>query len=94
MAMHMSNEDLISAFLKTIPKYCKNRELAIEMGIIKGDRSRLPTLIGNVIPHLLLSMDMKEHGDMIAQHTIANMNMGLHPSLTPQNPGKWQQCER
>jgi hypothetical protein len=34
----MSNEDQISAFLKTIPKDCKNSELLIAKGIIEGDR--------------------------------------------------------
>jgi hypothetical protein len=44
-------EDQITAFLKTIPKDCKNGELLIAKGIIEGDRSRFPTLVGNVIPH-------------------------------------------
>ena len=48
----MSNEDQISAFLKTIPKDCKNGDLLIAKGIIEGDRSRFPTLVGNVIPML------------------------------------------
>ena len=34
MAMHMSNEDQISAFLKTIPKDCKNAEL---MSLLLGN---------------------------------------------------------
>ena len=46
MAMRMSSEDQISMFLKTIPKECKNIELMIAKGIIEGDRTRFPTLIG------------------------------------------------
>ena len=37
LAMPMSAEDQISAFLKTIPKDCKNGELMIAKGIIEGD---------------------------------------------------------
>jgi len=35
----MSNKDQMSAFLKTIPKDCKNSKLLIAKGIIEGDRS-------------------------------------------------------
>jgi hypothetical protein len=35
--MQMLAEDQISAFLKTIPKDCKNGELLITKGIIDGD---------------------------------------------------------
>ena len=48
LATRMSNEDQISAFLKTIPKDCKNSNLLIAKGIIEGDRSHFPTLVGNV----------------------------------------------
>ena len=51
-ATGMSKEDKISSFLKTIPKTEKHSELGIAWGIIEGDRSRFPTLIGLVIPHL------------------------------------------
>ena len=54
LATCLSNMDQISAFLKTIPKDCKNSELLIAKGIIEGDRSQFPTLVGNVIPHLTL----------------------------------------
>ena len=37
LATPMSAEDQISAFLKTIPKDCKNGELLIAKGIIEGD---------------------------------------------------------
>jgi hypothetical protein len=70
----MSNEDQISAFLKTIPKDCKNSKLLIAKGIIEGDRSQFPTLVGNVIPHLTLSIVAKEHGAPAAKHTIANIS--------------------
>ena len=68
----MSNEDQISAFLKTIPNNCKNSELLIAKGIIEGDRSRLPILVGSVILHLTLSIEAKEHSVPAAKHTIAN----------------------
>ena len=42
MDTHLSNEELISTFLKTIPKDCKNSKLVITKGIIKGDRSWFP----------------------------------------------------
>jgi hypothetical protein len=71
-ATHMSNEDQISAFLKTIPKDYKNSKLLIAKGIIEGDRSRFLTLVGNVIPHLTLSIEAKEHGAPAAKCTIAN----------------------
>ena len=57
----MSAEDQISAFLETIPKDCKNGELLIAKGIIESDRSGFPTLVGNVIPHLTLSIDTNCH---------------------------------
>jgi hypothetical protein len=57
LATPLSVEDHISAFLKTTPKDCKNSELLIAKGIIEGDQSRFPTLVGNVIPHLTLSID-------------------------------------
>ena len=59
LATLLSGEDKISAFLKMIPKDCKNRELGISQGIIEGDRSWFPTLIGTVISHLSLSMSHK-----------------------------------
>lgn len=68
----MSNKDQISAFLRTIPKNCKNSKLLITKDIIEGDRSRFHTLIGNDIPHLTLSIEAKEHGAPAAKHTIAN----------------------
>jgi len=71
-ATHMSNEDQIGAFLKTIPKDCKNSKLLSAKGIIEGDRSRFPTLVGNVIPHLTLSIEAKEHSAPAAKCTIAN----------------------
>ena len=49
----MSQEDKIGAFLKMIPKNCKNSELGIAQGMIEGDRSWFPTLIDTVIPYLL-----------------------------------------
>ena len=70
--MPMSAEDQISAFLKTIPKDCKNGKLLIAKGIIEGDRSRFTTLVGNVILHLTLSIDSKEYGAPAAKRTIAN----------------------
>jgi hypothetical protein len=70
----MSNEEQISVFLKTIPKHCMNRELLITKGIIEGDRSRFPTLVGNIIPRLTLSIEAKEHGAPTAKGTIANMS--------------------
>ncbi len=82
-ATAMSAEDQISAFLKTIPKDCKNSELLIAKGIIEGDRSRFPTLVGNVIPHLTLSIESKEPGVSFAKRTIANTS-----SATGQDPEK------
>ena len=73
----MSNEDQISAFLKTIPKDCKNSELLITQGIIESDRSQFPILVGNVIPHLTLSIEAKEHSAPAAKGTIAN-NSYMH----------------
>jgi hypothetical protein len=68
----MSAEDQISAFLKTIPKDCKNGKLLIAKGIIEGDRFRFPTLVGNMIPHLTLFIDSKEYSVQAAKRTIAN----------------------
>ena len=72
LATCMSKEDKMSAFLKMIPKDCKNSELGITWGIIKGDRSWFPTLIGAVIPHLSLSIESREQGASDAKCTIAN----------------------
>jgi hypothetical protein len=83
LATPMSAEDQISAFLKTIPKDCKNSELLIAKGIIEGDRPRFPTLVGNVIPHLTLSIDTKEPGASAAKRTIANTS-----SASGQDPEK------
>jgi hypothetical protein len=66
----MLAEDQITAFLKTIPKDCKNGKLLITKGIIEGDQSRFPTLVGNVIPHLTLSIDTKEPGAQAAKCTM------------------------
>ena len=60
LATRLSNDDQISVFLNTIPKDCMNSELLIAKGIIEGDRSRFPTLVGNVIPHLTLSIEAKD----------------------------------
>ena len=54
----VSNKDQISAFLNIIPKDCKNK-LLIAKGIIEGDRSWFPTLVGNVIPHLTCPLKQK-----------------------------------
>ena len=89
LATAMSAEDQISAFLKTIPKDCKNGELLIAKGIIEGDRSRFPTLVGNVIPHLTLSIDTKEPGASVAKRTIANTS-----SVSGQDPGKRRRTGR
>ena len=68
----MFEEDKISAFLNTIPKDCKNSELGIDWGIIEGNRSQFPTLIGAIIPHLSLSIESQEWAEPDARHTIAN----------------------
>ena len=47
--------------------------LGIALGIIEGDRSWLPTLIGSVIPLLSLSIESCERGAPNAKHTIANV---------------------
>ncbi len=80
LATRMSEEDKISAFLKTIPKDCKTSELGIAWGIIKSDRSWFPTLIGAIIPHLSLSIESHEWGVSNAKRTIANThsNPGWH----------------
>jgi hypothetical protein len=70
----MLAEDQISVFLKTIPKDCKNSKLLIAKVIIEGDQSRFPTLVGNVIPHLTLSIDTTEFGAQAVKRTIANTN--------------------
>ena len=72
LATHMSKEDKISAFLKTIPKDCTNSELGIAQSIIEDDRSWFPTLIGTVITHLSLSIELQERGVSDAKCTIAN----------------------
>ncbi len=72
LATRMSKEDKISSFLKTISMNCKNSELGIAWGIIKGNMSRFPTLIGTVIPHLSLCIELQEQGAPNAKHTIAN----------------------
>jgi hypothetical protein len=88
LATPMSAEDQISAFLKTIPKDCKNSELLIAKGIIEGDRLRFHTLVGNVIPHLTLSINTKEPGASAAKRTIANTS-----SASGQDPEK-HRCTR
>ena len=72
LATRMSEEDKISAFIKMIPKDCKNSELGITQGIIEGDRSRFPTLIGAVTPHLSLSIESHKRGASDAKCSIAN----------------------
>ena len=72
LATRMSNEDQISAFLKTIPKDCKNGDLLIAKGIIEGDRSRFPTLVGNVIPMLTPNIESRERSAHVPKRTIAN----------------------
>ena len=72
LATRMSKEDKISSFLKTISMNCKNSELGIAWGIIKGNMSRFPTLIGTVIPHLSLCIELQEQGAPNAKHPIAN----------------------
>lgn len=70
LAMHMSTEDQISPFLKTIPNDCNNSELLITKGIIEGDKSWLPTLVDNIITHLSLSIEANDHSTPTAKHTI------------------------
>ncbi len=72
LATRMSKEDKISASRKTIPMDCKNSELGIAWGIIEGYMSRFPTLIGIVIPHLSLSIELQEQGVPNAKRIIAN----------------------
>jgi hypothetical protein len=72
LATPMSAEDQISAFLKMFLKDCKNGKLHIAKSMIKGDQSGFPTLVGNLIPHLTLSIDTKEPGAQAAKRTIAN----------------------
>jgi hypothetical protein len=83
LATPMSAEDKFSAILKIIPKDCKNGELLIAKGIIEGDQSRFPTLVGNVIPPLTLSIDTNKPGAEAAKRTIANAS-----STSGQNPKK------
>jgi hypothetical protein len=83
LATPMSMEDQISALLKMIPKDCKNGKLLIAKGIIEGDRSRFPILVGNVIPCLPLPIDTKEPHVQDAKCTIANTS-----STSGQNPEK------
>ena len=87
LATRMSKEDKTSAFLKRIPKDCKNSELRIAQGVIKGDRSWFPTLIGTVIPHLSLSIESQERGACDAKCTMANTHFdpGWH-QRTAQSP--------
>ena len=82
LATCLSEEDKISAFLKSISKDCKNSELGNAWGIIEGDRSRFPTLIGTVIPHLSLSFESQEWGASDAKHAITNARSdpGQHSS--------------
>jgi hypothetical protein len=77
MATHMFNEDQISGFLKTIPKDCKIRNMAFTNDIIEGVKSWLPSLVGNVIPHLSLSIETKEHSASAAKCTIINASSSL-----------------
>ena len=72
LATNMSKEDKISAFFKTITKDCKNSELGIAQDNIEDDRSWFSILIGNVIPHLSLSIESHKQGASNAKHTIAN----------------------
>jgi hypothetical protein len=83
MATHMSNKDQTSAFVKTIPKDCKNSELIIVKGIIEGDRSQFPILVGNAILRLSLSIETKDHGVSVAKCTIA-----ISSSVSRQSSGK------
>ena len=69
---HMSNKDQIGAFLKTIPKDCKNGDLLIAKGIIEGGPSWFPTLVGNVIPMLTPNIKTKEHSAQVPKCMIAN----------------------
>jgi hypothetical protein len=55
LATPMLAEDQISVFLKMILKDCKNGKLLIVKGIIEGDQSWFPTLVGNMIPHCPLT---------------------------------------
>ena len=74
LATYMSSEDQISALLKMIPKDYRNSKLLIAKDIIEGDRSQCPTLAGNVIPHLTLSTEAKEHSKYAAKCTISNIS--------------------
>jgi hypothetical protein len=77
----MLAEDQISVFLKMTPKDCKNSKLLITKVNIEGDRSRLPTLIGNVIPHLTMSVETKEFGASATKGTIANTSSASPTSV-------------
>ena len=61
----------------------------IAKDIIEDDKSQFPTLVGNVIPHLTLSIETKEHGASVAKHTIANTS-----STSGQRSNKWCQTIR
>ncbi len=50
LATRMSNEDQISAFLKMIPKDCKNGNLLIAKGTIEGTDPVSPHLSGMLSP--------------------------------------------
>ena len=89
LATRMSKGDKISAFLKMIPKDCKNSELGIAWGIIEDKRSWFPTLIGTVIPHLSWSIESQEWGASDAKCTIANAL-----SDPGQHSGKHQRAAR
>lgn len=72
LATNMSEQDKISAFLKTIPPDCKNTELVIAKVVVEGDRKRFPTLVSMVIPHLSATIVSQEWGTSDAKRTIAN----------------------
>ena len=77
LATRMIKEDNFSAFLNVIPKDYKNNELGIAWGIIEGDRSRFPTLIGAVITHLSLSIESCEQRAPNATRIIADSHLTL-----------------
>jgi hypothetical protein len=61
----------------------------IAKDIIEDDKSQFPTLVGNVIPHLTLSIETKEHGASVAKQTIANTS-----TTSGQRYNKWCQTIR
>lgn len=69
MAMRMSNEDQISAFLKTIPKDCKNGKQVMAKSIIEGDRLRVPILVKYFISMLSLTINTKKSGVPVPMRT-------------------------